>query len=100
MKEWPPQIWASIVALAGVVAGWLGRKSNNRADAAAVLTDGALKIVQELQEELSTLRIRMAALERKQVKEQDWCDQRINQLVRFLHENGIEVPPSTRPDFG
>ena len=98
MKDWPPQVWASLVAFSGVVAGWLGRKSNNRADAAAVLTDEALKIVQELQEELGILRMRMAALEGEQRREREWCDSRINQLVRSMHENGIEVPPAIRPE--
>lgn len=98
MKDWPPQVWASLVAFSGVLTGWLGRKSNNRADAAAVLTDEALKIVQELQEELASLRLRMAVLEGEQRKEREWCDARINQLVRSMHENGINVPPAIRPE--
>lgn len=104
MKDWPPQLWAFFVALVGAVSGWAGKKSNNRADAAAVLTDGALKIVQELQEELGNLRLRMggmeqtahrryAALETEQRLEREWCDMRINQLVQSLHAEGIEVPP-------
>ena len=93
MNDWPPQVWAALVALAGTLAGWLGKKSNNRADAASTLTDGALRIVQELQEELRDLRARTAALEREQRVEREWCDMRINQLVATLHGLGIEIPP-------
>jgi hypothetical protein len=93
MNEWPPQIWAFFIALVGAVSGWLGRKSNNRADAASVLTDGALRIVQELQEELHLIRLRMSKLEYEQANEREWCDARIGQLVKALHSEGIDVPP-------
>jgi hypothetical protein len=93
VKDWPPQVWASLTAALGVVAGWLGRRPNNKADAAAVLTDGALRIVQELQEELRDLRLRMNLLEGEQRNEREWCDIRINQLVKSMHAEGIDVPP-------
>ena len=93
MIDWPPQVWAAFVAAAGAIAGWIGKRSTTKADAAAVLTDGALRVVNELQEELGELRMRMAALEGEQRREREWCDMRINQLVNTLHILGIEVPP-------
>lgn len=93
MKDWPPQVWAFFIAVVGAGSGWAGKKSNNRADAAATLTDGALKIVQELQEELALIRTRMARLEAEQRHERDWCDMRIEQLVKSMHAEGIDVPP-------
>lgn len=110
MKDWPVQLWAAVVAAVGTIAGVVGRRSNSRADAASVLTDGALKVVQELQEEVSRLRTdrdkdrerwerRLNRLEAAQREERQWCDMRIGQLVQALHSEGIEVPPPPpRPD--
>jgi transposase len=100
MNDWPPQIWGLFIAVVGAVSGWVGRISNNRADAAAVLTDGALKMVHEFQEELTNLRTRQTRLEMEQRLEREWCDLRISQLVTALHLEGIEVPPPpARPDY-
>ena len=96
MKDWPPQLWALFIAAVGGISGWAGKRSNNRADAAAVLTDGALKIVRELEEELRDLRLRMGVLEAEQASEREWCDARIDQLVHSMHEEGIDVPPPPR----
>ena len=104
MSEWPPQLWAALVAFAGTIAGIIGRHTNSRADAAATLTDGALRVVQELQEEVTRLRSdaekdarrwekRMAKLEAAQREERSWCDMRIGQLVAALSAEGIDVPP-------
>lgn len=109
MKDWPVQLWAAIIAAVGTFGGIIGKRSNNRADAASVLTDGALRVVQELQEEVTRLREerdkdaawfgdRLTKLEAAQLEERLWCDMRINQLVAALHAEGIEVPaPPPRP---
>jgi hypothetical protein len=110
MTEWPPQLWALFIAAVGAVASWLSKRSNNKADAASVLTSNALKIVDELQDEVSRLRKRLNAVEstnrsqisqlyKAQQQERDWCDQRINQLVQALHDEGIEVPPPPERPF-
>jgi len=99
------QLWAAIVAAVGTIAGIVGKRSNSRADAASVLTDGALRVVQELQEEVSRLRKdrdedrkrweqRHSKLEAAQREEREWCDMRIGQLVQALHAEGIDVPPA------
>lgn len=100
MNDWPPQLWAAIVGAVGTVAGWLGKKSNARADAATKLTDGALAMVASMRDDLNTERKRvdrleasLAAVREEQQREREWCDARINQLVQALHKEGIEVPP-------
>lgn len=104
MSEWPPQVWAAVVALVGTLAGIAGRHTNSRADAASTLTDGALRVVQELQEEVTRLRgdaqadarrweKRLAKVEAAQREERAWCDMRIGQLVDALSAEGIDVPP-------
>jgi hypothetical protein len=100
MNDWPPQLWGAIVAVVGAVAGTVGKRLNNRADAAVVLTDGALRVVNELQQELDGIRRRMGRIETEQRHERAWCDMRIDQLVSALHRSGIEVPPPPpRPEF-
>lgn len=100
MKEWPVQLWAALIAATGTIAGIIGKRSNTRADAASVLTDGALKVVQELEEEVTRLRKdrdydreRMRHIEAAQRAEREWCDMRTNQLVTAMRAEGIDVPP-------
>lgn len=95
------QLWAALIAATGTIAGIVGKRSKTRADAASVLTDGALKVVQELQEEVTRLRKdrdydreRMRTIEAAQREEREWCDMRINQLVASLRQEGIDVPPA------
>lgn len=100
MKDWPVQLWAGLIAAAGALAGTIGKRAGLKADAASTLTDGALRVVQELQEEVTRLRkdrdfdrARMAELEAAQREERAWCDMRITQLVTALRAEGIQVPP-------
>ena len=114
MNDWPIQVWAAITAAVGGIAGFLGNRSGNRADAAATLTDGALRIVQELQDENARIRERLPAIEEEQHRERvafraereqhardraRW-ERRMNQLIRVLHDHQIDVPPETLMDDG
>ena len=100
MTGWATQVWVAIIGAVAAVAGIVGNRTGNRADAAAKLTDGALAQVASMRTDLDAERQRgdwleaaVEALRREQRAEREWCDLRINQLVSALHAEGIDVPP-------
>ena len=67
------EAWGPLAALAGVIVGWLAGRGKNRADAASVIQDAALELVQplradlrEVRGELTVYRERVGALERQE----------------------------------
>ncbi len=116
MSAWTTQVWVAIIGAVAAVAGVIGNRTGNRADAATKLSDGALKQVASMREDLNHERERgdrletlieavhrdaaeaIRRVEAEQRREREWCDARINQLVRSLHAEGIEVPPPPTRD--
>lgn len=118
MSGWATQVWVAIIGAVAAVAGIVGNRTGNRADAATKLSDGALAQVASMREDLNHERQRSDRLEQmieqvrrdgaaaigelqaEQRRERAWCDMRIGQLVAALHAEGIEVPPPpARPDW-
>jgi hypothetical protein len=77
MDDLPPQIWAALTAVVGTVIGVVTARPRNRADAASALTNSAIGIVNELQEELKIQR----GLSKKLAEEIESCELRYKVLI-------------------
>jgi hypothetical protein len=105
MGSWTTQVWVALIGAVGVIAGIVGNRTGNRADAAAKLSSSALDQVASMRTDLTAerergdrLEVAVDALRRELRVEREWCDLRINQLAAALHAEGIDVPPPpTRP---
>ena len=84
MWELPPAAWAAITGVVATVAGILGSRKKDSADAATRLTDASLSLVNELQEELRAMRTRLETIERE-IRD---CERRYEDLLREVHRNG------------
>ena len=82
--EFPPAAWAAITGVVATIAGFIGTRKKDSADAATRLTDASLSLVNELQEELRSMRTRLEAVERE-VRD---CERRYEDLLREVHRNG------------
>lgn len=66
MDSIPAGAWAALTAIAGAVIGWLTSRPKAKAETSVLLTESALTIVQELQEEIVRLRDRVLECEETQ----------------------------------
>jgi|GEM_PF-4516199 len=76
MDSIPPAAWAAVAALVSGVVGVLSGRGTNKADAASQLTGAAVQIINELQEELAQVRLRLEAIEAEVVD----CERRYDEL--------------------
>ena len=78
--ELPVAAWAGITAAIAGVIGWVTNHRTDKADAASSLTASAVAIINELQEEVKSMRERLALVE-AEVRE---CEDRYRGLVRQI----------------
>ena len=76
MENLSAAAWAAIAAAVSGVVGFLSSRGTNRADAASQLTGAAVQVVNELQEELASVRQRLVALEAEVID----CERRYEEL--------------------
>ena len=82
MDALPPAAWAAIAAAASGVVGIISGRAGSKADAASQLTGAAIQVVNELQEEIEKLRIRLAAVEAEVLD----CEHRYEELRSRLRD--------------
>lgn len=76
MDSIPPAAWAAIAAVVSGIVGVISGRGGNRADAASQLTGAAVQIINELQEELAQVRVRLEAVEAEVID----CERRYDEL--------------------